>query len=80
MLWKCRGAYFKIPLTFAVLFSMFAYCHSKETLQKDWEFLYVGPKSHYGREACFLNYTLSDDVLPNGTAQRYHLHRTQATP
>lgn len=34
MLWKCRGAYFKIPLTFAVLFSTFAYCHSKETLQR----------------------------------------------
>lgn len=69
MLWKCRGAYFKIPLTFAVLFSTFASCHSKETLQQDWEFLHEDPESQYLREACFLSDTTADYVLSRGSTE-----------
>lgn len=60
MLWKCRGTYFQIPPTFAVLFSTFAYCHSKESLLGDGEFLYKDPESQYLREWCFLSDTIAD--------------------
>lgn len=67
MLWKCRGAYFQIPLTFAVLFATFAYCHSKKTLQQHGGCLYEDPESQYLREVCFLNATSAADVLSKGS-------------
>lgn len=67
MLWKCRGAYFKIPLTFAVLFATFVYCHSKKTLQQGREFLYEDPESQYLGEVRFLNDTIAEYVLSRGS-------------
>lgn len=55
MLWKHWSVHSTIPLTFADLFSMFAYCHSKEPLQYHLECLYTDPESQYLRKACFLS-------------------------
>lgn len=79
MLWKCRGAYFKIPLTFGVLFSTFAYCHSKETLQRDREFLHEDAESQYLREVCFLNDTIADYVLSRGSKKAPFIQTTGST-